>query len=146
MELDLFYPIGTFYETSDSAFNPNIEWGGSWRNDDESCILISDPNGQNSTNISGYTGSDIVTLTIAEMPSHEHTVSLKTITNDGNTTQSTCTYGDTKRTSYVTAFYNNPSGPNSWGYGTTTWQSTGGSSAHNNMQPYITTIRWRRYA
>lgn len=28
--LDTFYPIGSCYETQDSEFNPNIEWGGTW--------------------------------------------------------------------------------------------------------------------
>ena len=25
--LDLFYPIGSYYETSDPDFDPNVEWG-----------------------------------------------------------------------------------------------------------------------
>lgn len=25
--LNLFYPVGSYYETSDANFNPNIEWG-----------------------------------------------------------------------------------------------------------------------
>lgn len=28
--LDLFYPIGARFETSDSTFNPSIRWGGVW--------------------------------------------------------------------------------------------------------------------
>ena len=27
---DLFYPIGSIYETSNSEFNPNNAWGGTW--------------------------------------------------------------------------------------------------------------------
>lgn len=26
--LDMFYPIGSYYESSDPNFNPNISWGG----------------------------------------------------------------------------------------------------------------------
>lgn len=37
--LNLFYPVGTYYETSDSTFNPNVSMGGTWisesRTDDE---------------------------------------------------------------------------------------------------------------
>lgn len=29
-QLDFFYPVGSCYETSDSTFNPNIKWGGTW--------------------------------------------------------------------------------------------------------------------
>lgn len=25
--LDFFYPVGTYYETSDVNFNPNLNWG-----------------------------------------------------------------------------------------------------------------------
>lgn len=28
--IDIFYPIGSYYETSDSTFDPNASWGGSW--------------------------------------------------------------------------------------------------------------------
>lgn len=28
--LDVFYPIGSFYETTNSSFDPNTEWGGTW--------------------------------------------------------------------------------------------------------------------
>lgn len=29
-QLDFFYPVGSYYETSDSTFNPNSRWGGTW--------------------------------------------------------------------------------------------------------------------
>ena len=28
--LDFFYPVGSYYETSDANFDPNTEWGGTW--------------------------------------------------------------------------------------------------------------------
>lgn len=28
--LDLFYPVGSYYETSDTDFRPNKTWGGTW--------------------------------------------------------------------------------------------------------------------
>ena len=28
--LNIFYPIGSYYETSDTTFNPNTAWGGTW--------------------------------------------------------------------------------------------------------------------
>lgn len=30
MLVDIFYPVGTYYETSDANFNPNTAWGGTW--------------------------------------------------------------------------------------------------------------------
>ena len=29
-QLDRFYPVGSYYETSDTTFDPNISWGGTW--------------------------------------------------------------------------------------------------------------------
>lgn len=28
--LDMFYPVGSYYETSDTNFDPNTSWGGVW--------------------------------------------------------------------------------------------------------------------
>ena len=28
--IDLFYPVGSYYETSDTTFNPNTSWSGTW--------------------------------------------------------------------------------------------------------------------
>lgn len=28
--LSVFYPVGSYYETSDTTFNPNTAWGGTW--------------------------------------------------------------------------------------------------------------------
>lgn len=30
---DTFYPVGSYYETSDSTFDPNTAWGGTWNKD-----------------------------------------------------------------------------------------------------------------
>lgn len=28
--LNTFYPVGSYYETSDTSFDPNVSWGGTW--------------------------------------------------------------------------------------------------------------------
>lgn len=28
--IDLIYPVGSYYETSDTTFDPNVAWGGTW--------------------------------------------------------------------------------------------------------------------
>lgn len=38
---DLFYPVGSYYETSDTSFNPNIVWGGTWELEAEGVVHIS---------------------------------------------------------------------------------------------------------
>lgn len=31
--LNMFYPVGSYYETSDDTFDPNVRWGGTWVKD-----------------------------------------------------------------------------------------------------------------
>jgi hypothetical protein len=28
--IGIFYPVGSYYETSDTSFDPNTAWGGTW--------------------------------------------------------------------------------------------------------------------
>ena len=40
-----FYPVGSYYETSDSNFDPNLEWGGTWVEDSKGRVTVAlDPN------------------------------------------------------------------------------------------------------
>ena len=55
--IDLFYPIGSYYETSDNTFNPNTAWGGTWVKLAHNTLLTSltyKPNG-NTTDIGNIT-------------------------------------------------------------------------------------------
>lgn len=38
---DIFYPVGSYYETSDANFNPNTAWGGTWYKEIEGQVHIS---------------------------------------------------------------------------------------------------------
>ena len=72
-------------------------------------------------------GEEKHTLTIAEMPSHNHT------TSGG--------WGaGSQDNSRFRADQNSPA--NSW----TAVGKTGGGGSHNNMQPYITVYMWKRTA
>ena len=37
--IDIFYPVGSYYHTSDTTFDPNIQWGGTWIKVDEGKFL-----------------------------------------------------------------------------------------------------------
>jgi len=37
--VNLLYPVGTYYETSNTNFNPNKEWVGSWSSTTSSGIV-----------------------------------------------------------------------------------------------------------
>ena len=38
-DIDFFYPVGSFYETTDIYFNPNTRWGGTWEKIETGRIL-----------------------------------------------------------------------------------------------------------
>ncbi len=38
-DIDFFYPVGSFYETTNVNFNPNIQWGGTWEKIETGRIL-----------------------------------------------------------------------------------------------------------
>ena len=61
--LNIFYPVGAFY-ISNVSTSPAILLGGTWAQVTNAAIR-----GATST---GYTGSDTHTLTVNEMPSHQH--------------------------------------------------------------------------
>jgi len=66
--IDFFYPVGTLYQSSDNAFNPNTKWGGTWLKIEGRFIL-----GSNSTKLVGNTGgNEKVTIGLNQIPDHYH--------------------------------------------------------------------------
>lgn len=61
--IDLFYPVGAYYETSDTSFDPNIAWGGTWVEDSAGKVLVAQDTGTFAT--VGNTGG-------AETETHKH--------------------------------------------------------------------------
>ena len=123
--IDLVYPIGSYYETSNSTFNPNATWGGTWVLEAEGLVHIGA--GANYT-IGDTGGEETHTLTVAEMPSHTH--------HDG--TSDSVSFAGTAGTNIAQVLFDA-----TLGRATT---ATGGGQAHNNMQPYIVVNRWHRTA
>lgn len=38
--IDLIWPVGSYYETSDTSFNPNTAWGGTWVEDTKGLVTV----------------------------------------------------------------------------------------------------------
>ena len=159
--IDMFYPVGSYYETSDTTFDPNVSWGGTWSLETEGLVHIG--GGQNYT--VGDTGGEAThVLTSDEMPSHTHTQNQHrheppSSTYDAfmvyNYTATSAGLGETRVSQATSGSRYAPTSTNSsfdasyagvTGYATATNQNTGGGLAHENMQPYIVVNRWHRTA
>ena len=169
--LNRFYPVGSYYETSDASFDPNVAWGGTWVLESGGRVHVSA--GKMENNSTTYWGSDITdwgghvcdfpigesggetkqTLDATEMPSHYHNTqaefSLRAMSYNGSqpgwggngTTFSKITDSTPDTISQV----NQQANPYNVKLNKNS-DSKGGGQAHNNMQPYIVVNRWHRTA
>jgi hypothetical protein len=81
--IDIIYPVGTYYETTDATFNPNTAWAGTtWQKITDGRVLIA--GGDEYTVGSNY-GEKTHKITTAEMPVHNHPAAAS---NNGNHTHS----------------------------------------------------------
>lgn len=123
--LDIFYPVGTIYESTASA-NPSTLMGGTWERFGNGRVLVGVDENDSDFNTPNKTGGEKKhTLTIAEMPSHTHTFSGANPHN------------------FVKV---ESSSTNGLSASAKTTDAVGGNQAHNNLQPYITVYMWRRTA
>ncbi|MDD6387624.1 MAG: DUF859 family phage minor structural protein [Bacilli bacterium] len=140
--LDLVYPVGSIY-LSTSDLNPSTFFGGLWEQIAQGKTLIGVGTGTDINEVSktfavGDTGGEYEhTLTIDEMPNHQHDV------NDFS-------YG---RWGITVTGYNDASGWNTpsirsltgaGSSGTLMAAPAGKGLSHNNMQPYLAIYIWKR--
>lgn len=117
------YPVGAIYMSVTEA-NPAALFGGTWERIGGRFLL-----GADSTYAAGSTGGeDAHTLTVDEMPKHNHDVD--NLNASGNATpfmtvqaQDKMGFGGNVKTMYA-----------------------GGGKAHNNMPPYLAVYMWKRTA
>ena len=121
------YPVGSIYMAYDST-SPASRFGGTWTQIKDRFLL-----GVGSTYAAAKTGgAATVTLTEAQMPSHQHSASIVL----GATGLGSHHYAPPTTNNTGTL-------KNDWTYYTHT---SGGGEAHNNMPPYQTVYMWRRTA
>ena len=126
--LQTVFPIGSTYITQEDT-NPNTILGfGAWeRLKGKVCLGLDEDD--TDFNIIGNTGGEKEhTLTVNEMPTHNHTID--GITTVGDRTAYSAIGGSTGATGTITGV-----------------QNTGGGQPHNNMPPYeIVGYMWIRRA
>ena len=138
---DIFYPIGSYYETSDTNFDPNkaSSWYGTWKEDSKGMVLVGmDTTQSEFKSINQTGGAKTHTLTINQIPGHTHSQN-QWVFNGDTTVASGTHYGCSWKTNEGMMYNNVPSSWSSNG-------NTGGGQAHNNLQPYKVVKRWHRTA
>ena len=131
--LNSVYPIGAIYISANST-SPSSLFGGEWEQIKDRFLLSS---GDTYTN--GATGGESThTLTIGEMPTHDHIERWQSEDGNINDLIGTGNNGD----------WGAPiPQKSSWEQGNTIFTySTGDSQPHNNMPPYLVVYMWKRIA
>ena len=134
--LNVFYPVGSYYETSDTNFNPNTSWGGTWVEDTKGRVTVAKADSGTFSTVGGTGG--------VESTSHRHWQSggsdggsYYDLTDSGVSEQGL----DTRVTiAPRLTFLNSGSGT------TTLRQSSTYDATVSALQPYIVVRRWHRTA
>ena len=131
--IDIVYPVGSYYETSDTTFNPNTTWGGTWELETDGTVLVSKSSESESafnTTVGSIVGEEKHTLTIDEMPSHTH---LYNASIGAGNAEGALNFGG-QNSGVITGQYG------------IAIQNAGGSQPHNIVQPSKIVNRWHRTA
>lgn len=164
--VDVFYPVGSYYETSDTSFDPNVSWGGTWVLELEGQVHVSgvpsssyEVDGANQANGIGVSdgGAGMVTLTANEIPAHTH--GSKSLSASFSGRRNGNDYVSHWQGTNTTISQSSSSTTTTSAVGTTNKHtdivnfnlshehtSVGGGQAHENMPPYIVVNRWHRTA
>lgn len=121
---DLIYPIDSIYISLGST-NPEVLFGGTWAQISGRFLLASG----GGYSLGDYAGEATHTLTIEEMPSHNHTLIWASSSQFGDSYARLVSSNIPDVSSQVT---------------NDSMYSTGGSQPHNNMPPYLVVNMWRR--
>ncbi len=124
--LELAYPVGSIYMNATVATNPGTLLGfGTWAAFGAGRVPVGiDASDTDFDTVEETGGAKTHTLTIAEMPSHNHGATSGQDDQFGNHFDATTQTNN----------------------GTIYTQNTGGGGSHNNLQPYIVVYMWKRTA
>lgn len=132
--MNVIYPVGSIYmsATMSTAEQVQTALGGTWVAWGEGRVPVGVDTSQTEFDTVEETGGEKThTLTIDEMPSHSHNI-YTVDSGSGN-------HGKKDGLYYQGGWWGN-------GMGAPNVGNTGGSKAHNNLQPYITCYMYKRTA
>lgn len=131
--LDILHPVGEYYETSNTSFDPNVTWGGTWVRETDERVLVA----AGSTIAVGATGGEKThKMTEDELVSHGH-FGLRW----GDGSEGPVTLNGGSSPGYNLSYSGRNDGSDNLNV-----RRTGGSKPFNIMQPYKGVVRWHRTA
>ena len=126
-----YFPVGSIYLSVNNT-NPSTYFDGTWELVAQGKTLVGVDTSDSDFNTAKKTGGEKThTLTIDEMPSHNHGQSLSGTDIDEGNAYYSWSFRDSKTRNY---------------YGSDLAQYTGGGQPHNNMPPYFTCYIWLKTA
>ena len=167
---DFMYPVGSYYETSDTDFNPNDTWGGTWILETEGLVHISAGtnyavagalnNEKDGGATTSATGNHTLTYEESGVPAHTHGMAhthshnhlssgyIKANAAKGTHAATPVGYNNSNRDGQYTSDTDATASSKSATDNNTAKNAT---KAHNHgnvstMQPYIIVNRWHRTA
>ena len=130
--LNFFYPVGTIYETTSTDLNTTTKmgnhFGGTWEEYGAGRVLVAKSADTEFDTIGETGGAKTHTLSVAQMPAHNHTYDVAYPFVAGG------------------ASWMMPYCDTTIPYAGGTVSTVGSGEAHNNLQPYIVVYRYRRTA
>lgn len=155
-----FYPVGSYYETSDGTFDPNTAWGGTWIKETEGNVHVSAGTNYMVNGATQASGAGAKDGGSTEVPYHNHSVSSVNIASSGGHSHTITSYYKGSNAASGSARNTPNTGASSATNLATIASNTGkhthsvpahntgyaGTSGDNNMPPYINVYRWHRTA
>lgn len=146
-------PVGTI-RAFNNTFDPNTTWAGTtWQRFGQGRVLVgAGQDGGTNFTLGSKGGEEKHTLSVGEMPSHEHGATVTAAGNHSHTFTVKDSDGfsgwdarSTNQKTDVTIKTASTSNAGSHTHGITV-SNTGGGGSHNNLQPYIVVNYWVRTA
>lgn len=125
--LNMVYPVGSIYMSVNNV-SPASFLGGTWEQLKDRFLLSA-----GDIYSAGSTGGEAThTLTVSEMPSHNHTLNASySLAGSSSSVERKMLAGDDN---------------NGWIWNYSVTNNTGDGAAHNNMPPYLAVYVWKRTA
>lgn len=117
--IDVLYPVGCYFETSDTTFDPNVSWGGTWVEDSVGKVTVSQDTNDTDFDTIGETGGNKVGYTMIRLGKGQ--VGFQAV--------STAAYNDRVLVAY-----------------SPTTSSSNNNEYASTIQPYVVVKRWHRTA